>query len=248
MMSTATAMGMVSGVPGKPLSGEGSTKVVAFDAFALFDPRSVVAAVHKMFPERGAALSQAWRTAQFEYTWLRNSMDKYENFWNVTYSALRHASRATGIAISDAQADELMQSYLRLQAWPDAAQTLERLKKDNIKLAILSNFTVDMLHHCVASSGLGGMLDAFISTDEARAYKPSPLAYGMATRAFKVTKGDVLFVAFAGWDAVGAKAFGYRTYWSNRMSSATEDLGYQPDESSLTLDRLVSFASAVVNA
>jgi 2-haloacid dehalogenase len=243
MTSAAAAMGMVSIVPGKSTSGDYKTKVVAFDAFALFNANSVVAAVEKMFPKRGAALSLAWRAAQFEYTWLRNSMGKYDNFWNVTRSALRHAARASDIAINDAQSDELMQSYLSLRAWPDAAQTLDRLKEANIRLAILSNFTLDMMRHCVVSSGLEGKLDALLSTDEVGFFKPAPLAYRIATTAFKVTRPEVLFVAFGGWDAVGAKAYGYRTYWANRASAASEDMGYQPDANSASLDRLVSFAT-----
>jgi len=243
MTSTAAAMGMVSTVLGKPTSGDYKTKVVAFDAFALFDGRSVFAAVEKMFPGRGAELSLAWRTSQFEYTWLRNSMGKYDNFWNVTRSALRHAARASDIAMNDAQSNELMQSYLNLRPWPDAVRTLEQLKEANIKLAILSNFTLDMMRHCVASSGLIGKLDALLSTDEVGFFKPAPLAYRMATTAFDVAKPEVLFVAFGGWDAVGAKAYGYRTYWANRGSTAIEDMDYQPDTNSASLDRLVAVAT-----
>jgi 2-haloacid dehalogenase len=51
----------------------------------------------------------------------------------------------------------------------------------------------------------------------------------------------VLFVAFAGWDAAGAKLFGYPTYWLNRQNSPAEELGVSPDGSGDTLMDLMKF-------
>lgn len=42
-------------------------KAIAFDAFPIFDPRPVFALAEKLFPGRGAELSNAWRIRQFEY-------------------------------------------------------------------------------------------------------------------------------------------------------------------------------------
>ena len=47
-------------------------KAIAFDALTTFDPRPVFALAEKLFPNKGAALGNAWRTRQFEYTWLRS--------------------------------------------------------------------------------------------------------------------------------------------------------------------------------
>src|ERR1700729_3575979 len=44
-----------------------SIKAVLFDAFPLFDSRPVLAAAERVYPEKGAILTQAWRTRQFEY-------------------------------------------------------------------------------------------------------------------------------------------------------------------------------------
>jgi hypothetical protein len=46
-------------------------KAVAFDAFPIFDPRSVFGLAETLFPGKGSELSNAWRTRQFEYQWLR---------------------------------------------------------------------------------------------------------------------------------------------------------------------------------
>ena len=41
-------------------------KAVAFDYFVIFNPDSVVPAVDKVFPGRGAEFTKVWRAKQFE--------------------------------------------------------------------------------------------------------------------------------------------------------------------------------------
>ena len=48
-------------------------KAVAFDGFAIFDPRPVVKRVIEQVPEKGAEFANLWRMRQFEYSWLRTT-------------------------------------------------------------------------------------------------------------------------------------------------------------------------------
>jgi 2-haloacid dehalogenase len=52
-------------------------------------------------------------------------------------------------------------------------------------------------------------------------------------------KQEILFAAFGGWDAAGAKAFGYPTVWVNRSNQPAEELGVRPDHVSSDLSGLV---------
>ena len=66
-----------------------SLKCLVFDAYGtVFDVHSIVTALDRIFPGQGPEVSQAWRTRQLEYTWLRSLMDRYEDFWKGTESAL----------------------------------------------------------------------------------------------------------------------------------------------------------------
>jgi 2-haloacid dehalogenase len=49
-------------------------------------------------------------------------------------------------------------------------------------------------------------------------------------------------VAHAGWDAAGAKWFGYPTYWINRLGLTPEELTVFPDA---TLGNLTELAAAL---
>jgi 2-haloacid dehalogenase len=65
----------------------------------------------------------------------------------------------------------------------------------------------------------------------------------MGVGAFGYTPEKIVFAAFAGWDAAGAKSFGYPTFWVNRQNSVEEQLGAHPDATGI-IDELVKFAIA----
>ena len=71
-----------------------------------------------------------------------------------------------------------------------------------------------------------------------------PRAYQMAVDAFGLKREAILFAAFAGWDASGAKWFGFPTVWVNRMKSPAEELSVVPDVMCNDLSGLVTFATA----
>jgi 2-haloacid dehalogenase len=56
-----------------------------------------------------------------------------------------------------------------------------------------------------------------------------------------LAKQDILFAAFGGWDAAGAKAFGYPTMWVNRLNQPAEELGIRLDHVSQDLSGLLEF-------
>src|ERR1700728_3979945 len=84
-----------------------------FDAYGtLFDVHSVVQREHANLVGDLQALSELWRQKQLEYTWLRALMERYEDFWQVTESALRFAVRRLSINATDSQLERLMEAYL----------------------------------------------------------------------------------------------------------------------------------------
>jgi len=47
------------------------------------------------------------------------------------------------------------------------------------------------------------------SADANHTFKPDPRAYQLGVDRLHIAKEDIVFAAFGGWDAVGAKSFGY---------------------------------------
>ena len=86
-------------------------KAIAFDGFAIFDPKSVTALAENLFPGKGPDLMNAWGLRQFEYSWLRNSMGRYADFWTITSQALHFAARLTKLDLSKEKHDRVKNSF-----------------------------------------------------------------------------------------------------------------------------------------
>jgi 2-haloacid dehalogenase len=221
-----------------------AAKAVAFDGFVIFDPRPIFALAESLFPAEGAMLGELWRTRQFEYCWLRTLTGRYVDFQAITEDSLRFAAAQLKLDLTAEKRDRLMQATLTMQAYPDVVPGLKTLRDAGLRLAFLSNLSERMLESNIASAGLGGYFDALLSTDRVRAYKPDPRAYQMGIDALKLRKEEIVFAAFGGWDAAGAKSFGYRTFWANRRFLPVEELGIRPDAIGKTVANLAAFAGA----
>ena len=75
-----------------------------------------------------------------------------------------------------------------------------------------------MLNALVKNSGLDRVLDATISVDQQRIFKPAPEAYTLIETRLGVSPAEVLFVSSNPWDACGAKAFGLNVAWIERVT------------------------------
>ena len=204
---------------------------LVFDAYGtIFDVHSVSRLAESNFPGKGAALSAAWRSKQLEYTWLRTVMGRYEDFNRVTLAALDWALESLGLEAEDAVKRGLMDEYRELAVFPEVPAALEKLAAMT-PLAILSNGYPEMLDAVVDHNGLrprfrGGVL----SVHAAKRFKPDPAVYRLAEEQLGVTRSLIGFASSNGWDAAGAKAFGFRVFWVNRAGAPVERLGVRPDE------------------
>jgi 2-haloacid dehalogenase len=211
-------------------------EALVFDAYGtLYDVHSVVRGCERLFAGRGTELSRLWRAKQLEYTWLRSLMGRYAPFSAVTRDALAHACEALGLELAREGADALMAEYLSLDAYAEVPKAFSSLA--GIKKAILSNGSPDMLEPLVAHSGL--RLDAVISVDELKLYKPAPQVYELAVRRLDVPKERIGFVSSNCWDALGAKSFGFTVFWVNRAGAPLERLGFEPDRVLAGLDEIL---------
>ena len=203
---------------------------LVFDAYGtLFDVHSVTRAADALFPGRGAALSAAWRGKQLEYTWQRSLMGRYEDFSRVTRVSLEWAVESLGLEASEEGLRSLQDEYRRLAVFPEVPAVLDELSRW-WPLAILSNGHPEMLQAVVDHNGMGlRFRGGVLSVHAAKVFKPDPRTYRIAEDRLGVPRSMIGFVSSNGWDAAGAKAFGFRTYWVNRAGMPVERLGVRPD-------------------
>jgi 2-haloacid dehalogenase len=216
-------------------------RALALDGFTTFDPRHIAALAERLFPAKGRELFATWRTRQFEYSWLRVVTHRYADFGTVTEEALMFAANAAGVELGEEPRRLLMDGYLRLPPYPDVKPALTVLREAGIRLAFLTNLTPRMLDAAIGNGGLHGLFEHRLSTDAIKSYKPDPRAYQLGVAAFGLAIDEIGFVASAGWDAAGAKSFGYPTFWVNRSGQPVEELGVRPDGIAADLNDVVGF-------
>lgn len=192
-------------------------KAFVFDAYGtLYDIQSVAAVTDEAFPGYGEIITQVWRMKQLEYTWQRSMMQRYEDFSVVTRESLVYSLNLLGLSYDPAVFDRIMDKYVHLDLYADAKAALDALKPH--KLAILSNGSSDMLNPLVKNTGLDRMLDATISIDSERIFKPAPAAYALIEKRLAVKPDEVVFVSSNPFDVAGAKAFGLNVAWIERVT------------------------------
>ncbi len=217
-------------------------RAVVFDAYGtLLDVHAAVARHAARIGPQAAALSALWRARQIEYSWILSAVGDYEPFIELTARALDHAMAVHGVADAALRAD-LLAAYRRLDAYPDAAATLTSLCARGLGTAILSNGSPEMLVDAVAAGGLGALLDAVLSVDPLRRYKPAPAIYALATERFACTPAEIAFVSSNPWDAYGAARFGFRVFWVNRAGAPAE---YGLDRSATMIASLAALVDAL---
>lgn len=207
-------------------------RALVFDAYGtLFNVHSVMTTCEALFPGKGRELSQLWRAKQLEYSWLRSLMGRYVDFNQVTRESLQFACQALALTYSDTVLAELNQAYRTLALFDDTFPTLQQLRRQHpaVKLAILSNGAAEMLNAVVAYNKLDDMLDAVLSVDEVGIFKPDPRVYQLGCDRLGVDRDQIGFVSSNGWDAAGAKSFGFTTFWINRTTAPVDALGVTPD-------------------
>jgi 2-haloacid dehalogenase len=208
-----------------------SIKALAFDAYGtLFDVFSVTALCEQLFPGKGNQLAQIWRFKQLQYSLMRSLMGRHRDFWGLTEDGLVWASKNLQLDLMADKKKQLMDAYLSLAAFPDVKPGLDALKKQGIKLAILSNGEPRMLEAAAKSAGIRDLLDEIISVEEVKIFKVSPRVYNLAPERMKVSNPELGFVSANNWDAVAAASAGLRTFWIQRSTvEVPEELGFQVD-------------------
>jgi 2-haloacid dehalogenase len=200
-------------------------RAFVFDAYGtLFDVHAAIGRHRAVVGPDADRFSEIWRSKQLEYTWTLTLAGSYLDFWTLTERAVDYAF-ARFPSVDKALKPKLLDAYLELDAFPDARVVLRDLKARGETTAILSNGSPRMLAAAVEAAKIG--LDAVLSVDVLRIYKPRPEVYALVTERFKLAPSDVVFVSSNRWDVMGAAAFGFRTAWVNR-AKMPEEYGSAP--------------------
>src|SRR5262245_915486 len=214
-------------------------RAFVFDAYGtLFDVHAAIGRHRAAAGPDADRFSEIWRSKQLEYTWTLTLAGRYVDFWTLTERALDFAF-ARFPSLARAPRPQLVDASWTVQAFADARAALRGLKARGLLTAIPSTGTPKMLTGAVEAAGRGGDLDAVVSVDAIRCYKPHPEVYALVTQRFAIAPADVMFISSNRWDVMGAASFGFRTGWINRAGTP-EEYGPAPDAVLSDLDGLAA--------
>ncbi|HEX5495934.1 MAG TPA: haloacid dehalogenase type II [Mycobacteriales bacterium] len=201
----------------------GRVRVLAFDVFGTTVDwwTGVSGQVADIAAARGVdldsgAFADAWRD---RYQPSTQRVNRGERDWAYLDTLHRESldelldSFGVAAAFDHEARGELVRTWHRLPAWPDAAPALARLRRRYV-LTTLSNGGVGLLTNLVKTAGLP--FDCILSAELARAYKPAPAVYLTAAALLDVVPEQMLMVAAHGSDLDGAGEVGLRTAFVER--------------------------------
>jgi 2-haloacid dehalogenase len=216
--------------------------IFVFDAYGtLFNVHAAIARFRGQTGPDAERMSEIWRGKQLEYTWTLTLAGHYADFWTLTERALDFALARTP-SVPKALKPQLLDAYFKLDAFPDARAALQALKAKGHKTGILSNGSPNMLKGAVDGASIGGDLDAVLSVDGLKMFKPRPEVYALVTDQYKCKPADVTFVSSNRWDVMASVSVGFRGLWVNRGKMPDEYLDFPPTNTLSDLSSLASLA------
>jgi len=197
-------------------------RAYAFDAYGtLFDVHAAIGRHRAAVGPEADQFSALWRTKQLEYSWIRTMAGRYRDFWTLTGEALDFCLERFP-SVDRALREPLLKAYARLDAFPDVAPTLTKLRQAGLEIAIFTNGTAAMAEAAADASAVLPLVDLIVSVDDIRAFKTAPAAYRHLCERLDMRPDEISLVSSNRWDIAGGAAFGLATAWVNRTG--------QPDE------------------
>ena len=202
-------------------------KAIIFDAYGtLFDVNSAAEKCKGKIGDKWEDFANYWRSTQLEYTWLRSLMNRHKDFWKITEDSLDKSMKF--FKIDNSMRNDLLDLYKVLSPFSEVKETLNKLKKKDFKLAILSNGTPSLLGNLVKNNNLENIFDDIFSVEEVGIFKPDSKVYELPVNKYNIKKDEILFLSANTWDVSGGGNYGYNSVWVNRNKNIFDNLDYQP--------------------
>ncbi|MGH3031242.1 MAG: haloacid dehalogenase type II, partial [Gaiellaceae bacterium] len=139
----------------------------------------------------------------------------FHAFAELAETSLRTALAQQGL--DESRAAEVLEGFAELPPYEDAENALRKAREADLTVALLTNGGEANTRRLLERAGLDRYVDAAISVDEVRKYKPAPEPYRHAANRLGFEPGDVCLVAAHGWDVLGARNAGLQAVWVDRL-------------------------------
>lgn len=222
------------------------TEALCFDVYGSTHdqhstPVSRIEAVTGVAEPVAEGVSELWATEQLRYSFEVTMMDGYEPWWTLADWALDYALDYYGLAVAEAEREEILDAYRHLEPYEDWTP-FERLASE-FDLYILSDGNPGMLEALAENTDFDQYLSGIVSAHDIGLYKPRPEVYRQMGDRLTGQLSDCQLVATHHFDVAGAINAGLQGTFLNRFGEPTDRLGVKPTH---TVDSYADLASVLL--
>lgn len=183
-----------------------------------FDLAGATAFFEPLLPISIFALAARWQEAGAQHGFPRSLAEErvfFDHFW---------AQAADEFNLNaDQRAALLGLDYTRfVVSYPEVMGVLGQLRDQNLRLGVLSNFTLASLDQSLVSAGLAGYFDVICAAPVIGFSKPAAQAYQIALDALQVTARECLYFDDEKECVAGARRLGLAAYLVDRRAAADD--------------------------
>ena len=125
--------------------------------------------------------------------------------------------RALAPQLGAEEAAAVVGRFVKLDPHPDVEPALRRLADAGVRAVTLTNGSADVTAALLSRAGLTSYVEATLSVDAVRRWKPAPEPYRHAAAVCGVKPDRMALVAAHAWDCAGARRAGLRSGWVSRL-------------------------------
>jgi 2-haloacid dehalogenase len=208
MRGAATGLEPSSNISAQERKGAAvAPSICVFDVNeTLLDIEFIAPLFHRLFGN--AKVLCEWFAQLILYSNVITLSGSYTTFFALGQGVLKMLGSIHGVAIREADIDELRQRMLTMPAHSDVPTGLQQLKDAGFRLITLTNSPPDPQLSPLKHAGIDGWFERSFSVDRVRRFKPAPQVYRMVAEELDVPPAAMCLVAAHVWDTIGAQSVG----------------------------------------
>ena len=219
-------------------------RVIVFDVMGtLLDVRALDPHFERFFGD--GAVRKEWFRQTIQMAMAAALTNAYEDFGVQADTGLEMTARHYKVSLLGEEKNLILSTLGRLRPYPEVVKSLARLRDAGLRLATLTNSTVQAVEAQLGYAGLRDYFEQVISADEIQCFKPAPEVYHLAAERLDVGPEQLRIVTAHDWDVTGALRAGCAAAFVARPDQILNPFGPQPDVRATDLSEIAEKILAV---
>ena len=177
----------------------------------------------------GKEVLDAWFTQMIESAMVGVITGAYADFGEVARGALEMIAEREEVELSSEDKNAILMGVRKLPPHPEVREALTLLQAAPLRLAALTNSTLEVAQSQLTQAGLAGFFEQILSADTAQQLKPAAEVYEQASQSLGVETSEMRLVAAHAWDIAGAMRAGCAGAFVARPGKVLDPLFPKPD-------------------